>query len=429
MTDINQKVQDALTGFETFKTDLAAKMGKLDAFDAKKFEDIQTAIGDAMQLTQDLKAEKAEREKLEAKMESIEEKGKLLEAALNRPSLAITPESKAKELAALGTKTFNQFARMKGENRVPFEEFLQKSSLDEAEKKALSVGSDPDGGYLATPQFEGIINTFVYESSPLRQMATVLDVDSGSIEYMTDNDQAGWGWVSEKEARPVTYTPQIGMMTINVYEMYANPAATKTIIQDSRIDIEKWLADKVGDVFSRAEGSAFVAGNGVGKPRGILSYDAGSSINSQQVEQVNMGSASAVTMQGLISLAGGLKEPYQRNASFLMNRSAWTSLLGMQNSIDGGFYLNQNYDKNPGVEGFIMGKPIYFAADMPGVTANSTPIAYGDWKKAYVILDRQGIEVLRDPYTQKPFVLFYTTKRVGGGVVNFEAYKLGKIAV
>ena len=248
---------------------------------------------------------------------------------------------------------------------MPFEEFLKTSSLDEAEKKALSVGSDPDGGYLVTPQFEGIINTFVYESSPLRQMATVLDVDSGSIEYMTDNDQAGWGWVSEKEARPDTYTPQVGMMTINVYEMYAQPAATKTIIQDSRIDIEKWVADKVSDVFARAEGGAFIAGNGVGKPRGILSYDAGTAIGSQQVEQVNMGSASTVTMPGLIGLVGGLKEPYQRNASFLMNRSAWTTLLYMQNTIEGGFYLNPNYDKHPGVEGFIMGKPIYFAADMP----------------------------------------------------------------
>ena len=433
MTDINQKVQEALNGFEAFKTDLAAKMGKLDAFDAKKFEDIQASLAGAIQLAQDVKAEKAEREKLEAKMAANEEKTKLLEAALSRPALAVTPAEKAKEFNAKGTKLFNDFARKRSENQTYFEDFFDGvqaaggETLGEAEKKALTVNSDPNGGYLTMPEFGGIVQTYVYETSPLRQLASVIAVGTDSYELITDNDQAGWGWVGETQARPDTYTPQLGKLAIPVNEMYAMPNASQKMLDDAMIDVEAWLAGKVAEVFARGEAQAFISGNGVNKPLGLLSYAAGTAVGSQQVQQVNLQNAAALTYGGLVALQNSLKEPYQRNAAFLMQRASMAGVLSIMDG-QGRPIFNPVYDKNAGLEGYVMGRPIYFAADMPGIGTNALAVAYGDFKQAYQIVDRFGVRVLRDPYTNKPFVRFYTTKRVGGAVKNFEAYVLGKIA-
>ena len=233
--------------------------------------------------------------------------------------------------------------------------------------------------------------------------------------------------MGETQARPDTYTPVLGKLMIPGQRDVAMPNASQKMLDDAFIDVEAWLAGKVSQVFSRGEASAFISGNGVNKPLGILSYAAGTSVGSQQVQQVVTTSASTFTYAGLLALQNVLKEPYQANATFLTQRASMVNLLSIADTQNRPIF-NMNYDRNAAGEGFVMGKPIRFAADMPAVAANALAMAYGDWKQAYQIVDRMGIRVLRDPYTNKPFVRFYTTKRVGGAVVNFEAYKVAKIS-
>ena len=418
--------EKGMQAMESLKSEIAPKLTKLDAFDAKKFEDITKDVQAAMQTSEEVKAIKTAQDEAKKQADLIQEKQKELEAALNRPVLAVTPEQKAQEFGKQAGKLFNQFARKHFDHPTAFASYAERQDAPEA--KALTVNSDTNGGYLVHPQMGGIIQTYAYETSPMRELASVITVGTDSYELVTDNDQAGWGWVGETQARPDTYTPQLGKILIPVNEMYAMPNASQKMLDDSEVDIENWLADKVGQVFAHGEASAFISGNGVNKPQGILSYAAGANVGNQQVMQIPTGSASTFTYNGLLALQNSLKEPYQANASFLMQRASMVNALSIADTQNRPIF-NMNYDKNAGGEGYIMGKRARFAADMPAVGANSLAVAYGDWKKAYQIVDRIGIRVLKDPFTNKPFVRFYTTKRVGGAVKNFEAYTLGKVAI
>ena len=385
----------------TFKTDLAAKMGKLDAFDAKKFDDIQTAVADAMQLTQDVKAEKAEREKLEAKMEAIEEKNKLLEAALNRPAMAVTPEAKERELKAKGTKLFNQFARKRSENQTYFDDYVDgvqaigDEKLDEVEKKALTVNSDPQRRLPDHARNSAASCKPTCTRPAAAPTGERHQHRHRRLELVTDNDQAGWGWVGETQARPDTYTPQLGKLYIPVNEMYAMPNASQKMLDDAMIDVETWLAGKVAEVFARGEAQAFISGNGMNKPLGILSYAAGTSVGQQQ------GAAGQPAKRRRTDLrrAGGITEHTQR-AVPAQRRIPDAAGEHGRRAVDprrpGAAIFNPVYDKNAGLEGYIMGRPIYIAADMPVIGTNALAVAYGDFKQAYQIVDRFGVRVLRD---------------------------------
>jgi HK97 family phage major capsid protein len=191
--------------------------------------------------------------------------------------------------------------------------------------------------------------------------------------------------------------------------------------------VESWLAGKVADIFARKEATAFVSGDGIGKPRGLLTYAAGTDIGQEQIEQVVTGSASTFTYDGIVDLQNALKEPYQANAVFLYKRASNAALLKLKDGQQQPIF-NMTYDKNAGLRPTLMGQPTFFANDMPTIGSNALAMAYGDIRAAYQIVDRIGIRVLRDPYSSKPYVIFYTTKRVGGAVVNPEAVKLAKIA-
>jgi HK97 family phage major capsid protein len=368
--------------------------------------------------------------KFEDEIVTLLEKQKLLETAFNRPVNVMTGDEKAKDIRQKANKLFNEFARVNAsDERTDLAKFAReyiKSHEGDLEIKALTVNSDPNGGFLTLPEFGGIIETYVYETSPLRRLASVISIGTDTLEYVTDNDQAGWGWVGETQARPDTYTPQVGKLAITVGEMYAMPNVSQKMLDDAYIDVEAWIAGKVAEVFGRGEATAFLSGNGINKPRGLLTYPAGTSVGQSQVQQVYSGNASGFTYLGLIALMNSLKEPYQNNAVFLTQRGSMAALLGL---VDGQQrpIFNMMYDKNAGLENSILGKPVVFAADMPSVATNAVAMAYGDFKKAYQIVDRKGISVLRDPFTNKPFVRFYTTKRVGGAVVNYEAYALLQI--
>ncbi len=429
--EMTASVEKALTAFEALKSEIMPLKGKLDAFDEKKYDKIQESITKAMEEQQKADARAAAIEAASQKMTDdfakLQEKHAQLEAVLNRPLSVTTPEQKTQEIRQKANKLFNAFARVNSnDERTDLAKFAKeyiKSHEGDLELKALTVNSDPNGGYLTLPEFGGIIETYVYETSPMRQLASVIEIGTDTLEYVTDNDQAGWGWVGETQARPDTYTPQLGKLGITVGEMYAMPNVSQKMLDDAFVDVEKWLAGKVSEVFARGEATAFVSGNGINKPKGILAYPAGTSVGLSQIQQVNSGNASGFTYLGLVALQNSLKEPYQNNAVFLTQRGSNALLLGIEDG-QGRPIFNMGYDKNSGLESTILGKPVIFAADMPTAATNAVAMAYGDFKRAYQIVDRTGISVLRDPFTNKPFIRFYTTKRVGGAVVNFEALSL-----
>lgn len=293
-----------------------------------------------------------------------------------------------------------------------------------AEAKSMSVGSDPDGGYFVSPVMSPRILSVIIESSPIRQLATVETIGSDAIEYPVDDAEAGAGWVGETESRTETSTPTVGVQRIPVHEMYAEPRATQKLLEDASVNIEEWLGNKIGEKFARLESSAFVTGNGIKKPRGFLTYGNGTARG--QIEQVISGHATQITADGLIKLLVSLKEPYAAGAAFLMRRATVGDILVLKDSS--GRYLWSPTVVEEGKPSVLLGAPVHHAADMPAVAASALAVAYGNFKVGYTIVDRLGISVLRDPLTAKPFVKFYTRKRVGGDVTNFEALKLQVIS-
>lgn len=305
--------------------------------------------------------------------------------------------------------------------------YLRKGldALSNDERKALSVGGDPTGGYVVNPDMSGRIVTKVFETSPMRAYASVQTISTDALEGLYDLNEAGANWEGETQTPSETTTPDLGKWRIPVYELRAKPRATQKILDDAEINIEAWLAGKVGEKFGRTETTAFVVGDGVNKPRGFLSYGNGTTLPGT-IEQfktgVNGGFAAAPNGgDALLDALYGLKADYRINANWFMNRGAQKAVRKLKDS-DG------NYLWAPGLvsgqPATLLGYGIASFEDMPAIATGSLSIAVGDMRQAYQIVDRIGIRTLRDPFTAKPFVEFYTTKRVGGDVVNFEALKL-----
>jgi HK97 family phage major capsid protein len=314
-----------------------------------------------------------------------------------------------------------------GEYGKAFRNYLRKGmegGLEALQTKALSVGSDPDGGYLVTAHMSSKIVQSIFETSPMRQLAAVETISSDALELIDDHDQAAAGWTSETGVVTETSTPTLAKRNIPTHELYAQPKATQKLVDDSAIDIESWLSGKIAGIFSRKENTAFINGTGVGQPRGILTYAAGT--NWGQVQQVNSGTNGAVTADAIINLFYALKDAYSKRASFLMNRTVVQAVRLLKQATTNQYLWQPGLAA--GVPDTLMGVPVQMAADMPIAATGSLSIAVGDFQAAYQIVDRKGVSILRDPFTEKPFVKFYATKRVGGDVVNFEAVKLMKLA-
>jgi HK97 family phage major capsid protein len=297
------------------------------------------------------------------------------------------------------------------------------------EGKALSVGSDPDGGYLVPEETERTVNRALRDISPIRAIAGVRQV-SGSVykkPYATSGFETGW--VGEAASRPQTATATLAELSFPTMELYAMPAATASLLDDSAVNIDEWLADEVRVAFAAQEGKAFVDGDGINKPKGFLAYPtvANASWSWGNIGFVASGAAGAFpsTDPGdkLIELIYAVKAGYRANAHFVMNRATQAVIRKMKDGD--GNYLWQPAAK-PGEAPTLMGYPVAESEDMPNIAAASASLAFGDFGRGYLIVDRVGIRVLRDPYSAKPYVLFYTTKRVGGGVQDFDAIKLMK---
>lgn len=312
------------------------------------------------------------------------------------------------------------------EHKAAFDHYLrtaQEGDLRNLEAKTLSVGSDPDGGYVAPEEMSSQVIKTIYETSPLRQIANVMNTARKEVEFLVDKDEAGAQWVAEEGTVTDATTPQLGKLKIPVHKLATEPMATTEILADAEIDLESWLAAKVAEKFARSENSAFVNGNGVGKPRGFTTYASGTAW--EQIEQVETAASTVLDELDLLELMASLKDGYLPGASWAMSRHTNKVIRKLQDN-DGNFlFTGQDLMDNT-----LFGYPIIRLEDMAKPTSGSTytagdlPVAFGNFNIGYTIVDRAQVTILRDPFTSKGYVKFYTTRRTGGAITNFEAIKL-----
>lgn len=300
-----------------------------------------------------------------------------------------------------------------------------------AVKAGLTTDSKPDGGYLVPTEMETAITRVVGVRSAMRSLARVISIGTDTYTKPFNLGGATSGWVSEKQSRTQTQTPQLAELEFVTNELYAMPAATQKLLDDSRIDAAAWLADEIGIQFAEQEGAAFVDGDGNKKPRGFLAQTmvANASYAWGKIGFVTTGVANNIFDNNnngtdkLIDLVHSLKPGYRAGAAFLMNDMTVAAVRKLKDGDD-------NYIWQPsitaGEPSQLLGYRVVTDDNMPDIGSNEFPIAFADWQRGYLIVDRIGVRVLRDPYSSKPYVLFYTTKRLGGNVQNFEAIKVLK---
>lgn len=317
------------------------------------------------------------------------------------------------------------------EHKNAFNAYIRRGDemgLRLVEQKALSQSSDPDGGYLVPDELDQQIGRRLSDLSPIRSISSVRQVTGSVLKKPFSQNGMAVGWVGETDARPQTTTAQLVELQFPTMELYAMPAATSSLLEDSAIDIDTWIMSEVEAAFAEQEGSAFVNGDGVNKPTGFL--------NAPQVDDAswswgNLGYIATGTDAGfgddpsdrLIDTIYSLKSGYRQNAKFVMNRKTQGTIRQFKDA-DGNYMWQP--PAAPGQQAMLHGFPVVEAEDMPDIASDTMSVAFGDFERGYLVVDRQGVSVLRDPYSAKPYVLFYTTKRVGGGVQNYEALKLIK---
>lgn len=294
------------------------------------------------------------------------------------------------------------------------------------EGKSLSSSVAADGGYLVDPQTSETVKSTLSSSASIRSIASVVAVDSTSYDVLVDHTEMGAGWASETGSIAETDTPQIDRISIALHELSAMPKASQRLLDDSAFDIEGWLAGRIADKFARSEAAAFVSGDGVDKPRGFLSYP---SVDEAVWTWGNLGyvvtGADATDVDGdaIIELVYALGAEYRAGACFVMNSKSAGAVRKLKDA-DGRFLWTDGLAA--GEPARLMGYPVLIAEDMPDIAVGETPIAFGDFSIGYTIAERPDLRVLRDPFSAKPHVLFYATKRVGGAVTDFDAIKLLK---
>lgn len=321
------------------------------------------------------------------------------------------------------------------QHKSAFEEYVRNGetqNLRNFEQKALSVSSDPDGGYLVPEETETTVMQTLKDVSPIRAIAGNRQVSGTVYKKPFSISGPGTGWVGETAARPETTSPTLAELSFPTMELYAMPAATSTLLDDSAVNIDEWIAEEVRTAFASQETAAFVSGDGINKPKGFLDYTAvaESSWSWGNVGYVATGVdgdfAATDQSDNLIDLIYSVKSAYRANAHWVLSRSTQAEIRKIKDA-DG------NYIWQPaaraGEQPSLLGFDVTEVEEMPSIGSDSLSIAFGDFNRGYLIVDRLGLRVLRDPYSSKPYVLFYTTKRVGGGIQDFDAIKFLKFGV
>ncbi len=296
------------------------------------------------------------------------------------------------------------------------------------EGKALGTSVAADGGYLVDPQTADTIKGTLSGTASLRAIANVVNVDATSFDVLVDHTEMGAGWATEAGALSETDTPQIDRITIPLHELSALPKASQRLLDDSAFDIEGWLAGRIADKFARSEAAAFVAGDGVDKPKGMLTYP---TVDNDVWVWGNLGYVPTNVDAGIdngdpiVDLVYALGAEYRANGSFVMNSKTAGTIRKLKDN-DGRFLWSDGLAA--GEPARLLGYPVLIAEDMPDIASDATAIAFGDFGAGYTVAERPDLRVLRDPFSAKPHVLFYATKRVGGAVSDFAAIKLLKFA-
>lgn len=292
--------------------------------------------------------------------------------------------------------------------------------------KDLLASVGPEVGYFILPDRAASMVERFFETSPLRPLANVVTTTSDMYEQIVDDGEFASGWVGETQDRAKTDTSEIALIKIPVNEMYAKPYATQKSLDDVGFDLEGWVMRKIGDKFSRDEAYTFISGTGSEQPRGILDYPRHTAYP-DTYERGKIGTrestaSASVTVKDLIDFQADLLEPYQANARFAMHRRTFAHIASLDDS-QGRPIIDPNLLRTGNVN-ILLGMPVVMMADIPPIAANNPAIFYADFRQFYTIVDRFGIRMLRDPYSDKPYIQFYTTRRVGGAVTNFDAGKI-----
>lgn len=310
--------------------------------------------------------------------------------------------------------------RSEGEHKDAFFAYMRTGREADLQQKSLSAGSDPDGGYLMPTQLDTELSKYLRELSPMRQIARVVKVDGAEFKQPASTGGTAYAWVGETGARPSTAGPGFKMVTVPTHEVYAAPQVTQQLLDDNAFDLENWLIAELGEAFGDAEGDAFINGNGVARPRGLFTYDTVSTADATRAhdkfQYIPTGGAGAFAASdpsdALISLVYAVKPQYRRNAVWLMSPEVIETVRKFKSNT------TNEYLWQPGTQAgqpaTLLGYPVFEDENIPAIGANSLSAAFGDFKRAYTITDRLTA-LLRDPYTAKPYVVFYATKRLGGG--------------
>ncbi|MBR7653280.1 phage major capsid protein [Brucella oryzae] len=407
--DIKAAIDGVNRAFEEFKAE-----------HTKEIKDIKAGLGDVVQ---------------NEKVDRINEQLGVMSAAIDdlnvKMALGNVP----------GKEGENETAEMK-EYKADFNEWVRtgegEGKIRSANKSgvmaSMSVGSNPDGGYTAPVEWDRQITDKLAVVSPMRRFASIQNVRGQGFKHLYNMHGAGSGWVGETDASPETATPQFAEYSFKFGEIYANPGVTQILLEDSEIDIAAYLAGEVDLQFAQQEGVAFLSGDGVNKPKGVLMYDAtaegalpaGEKHPLGPVLEVNTGDAAELTADGLIDLVYAIpSERITPSSAFYLNRKTHSVVRKMKDG-QGNYLWQPPYQAGQPAQ--ILGYAANELSGMPDVAAAAIPVIFGDMAQGYRIFDRLGVQVLRDPYTKKPYVLFYTRKRVGGGLWNPEFIRYHRVA-
>lgn len=400
-------------------SEVVEKLAQIErAFDEMKSKQDTVIAEEIKKGTADV-VRKEEVDRISAAISALEADVKSIEKKANRPGAE-----------------FNDDRPEVAEHKAAFNAFMRKGrddGLADLEAKALNVTTSADGGYAVPEQIDRSILDLIQLSSPIRQYASVISVGGADYKKLVNIHGAATGWVGETSTRPETNTPQLTELVPSMGEIYANPAVTQRALDDVFFNVEGWLSDEVAQQFAIAEGSAFVSGDGTNKPKGFLAGTINTSTDGARtfghVEMIKTAVAggfkttttSSNPGDSFIDVIHAMKSPIRSGAVWFMNTLTLAQVRKFRD-VDG------NYIWRPGLaEGqpaTILGYAVAEIADMGGVATDTYPIAFGNWKRAFTIVDRMGTRVLRDPYTNKPYVHFYTTKRVGSFLADSNALKV-----
>lgn len=336
-------------------------------------------------------------------------------------------------------KKFNRPARAGGDDletkgdiaaeRKALGAFIAKG--EESELKSMATDSDPAGGYVTMPAMSSSMTKRIFDQSPIRRLSRVITLDANDgWEEPIDKNDVGAEWVGERQTRAATSTADLGLLSVPLHEIWAQQPITQKLLDTSFVNLGAWIENKLADKFGRTEGESFVTGDTPLKPEGFMTLDksalgdlAGRANNALQF--VNSGAATTVTADGLRDLYWTLRAAHRANATWLLSSATANAIDKLKDG--NGDYLWRT-SSTAGVPSTLLGRPVEFCENMPSIGAGTYPLAFADWQSAYVVVDRLGLRMVRDPYSSKPHVLFDAYKRVGGGVANTDAIKLLFIA-